>query len=332
MLMALEGTRQRRVVAPGILLGPGYADHTVEKDALSALGAELVQIDDVTEAPKAIRELQPQIILTREARVDSKILRASQALRGVIRYGVGVDNVDCETARELGVYVANIPDYGAQHEVSDHAVALYLAINRRLLERDRSVRSHVWGNSQALPIPGRRSATLGLLGLGKIARAVNQKFRALGFSRVLAHDPMVGDAEFQAQGVERASVHDICQTADVVSLHVPLTSKTRNILGRQEIGMFGPNTILINVARGGLVDEAALAQALQDQRMFGAGIDVFDAEPPEAENPLFTAPRCILSDHNAWYSEHAVVEIQEAAAKEIRRILKGLKPENCVND
>lgn len=320
-----------RDIPPVAIIEPGYACYDAEAEALAGSGAELVVIPEGADLQAALAHHAPQVVFVRETLIGADLMQASPKLRGIVRYGVGVDGIDRDAAKAARIVVANVPDYGAEHEVSDHAVALYLALNRRLFQRDALVRRGDWGNAQAMPVPGRRGATLGLIGFGKIARQVCSKFQALGFSRVLVCDPFVQDALLAEAGAERASLRDICASADVVSLHAPLTPDTRHAIGPAEIALFGPQTILLNVARGGLVDEAALAAALADGRLFGAGVDVFEAEPVAPDHPLLAAPNCILSDHNAWYSEQSVREIQSRAAREARRIVDGQRPENWVN-
>lgn len=318
-----------RVVA---VLEPGYADYATERSLLSAQGVEVVAVPESEAAAPALRRLEPEAVLLRERPFGAEEIAAAPGLRGVVRYGVGVDNIDLDGARAAGIPVANVPDYGAEHEVSDHAVALYLAVNRRIPARDAELRAGRWGVGQAAPIPGRREAVLGLVGYGRIARAAAAKFRALGFARVLAHDPGVSDAALRAEGVTPADPDTLCAEADVISLHAPLLPETHHLVDARRIALMKPTTILINVARGGLVDEPALAAALIEGRIFGAGIDVFEAEPPDpATSPLFHAPNTVLTDHGAWYSEASVARLQTLAAQEVARVLSGQPPENWVN-
>ena len=248
-----------------------------------------------------------------------------------MRHGVGVDNVDLNAARARKIYVANVPDYGAEIEVSEHALALYLAIQRRIPSRDLEVRAGQWGIGQVAMIPGRENATLGLIGCGRIGLQAARKFRALGFSRVLVFDPFLSAEAARAADVEPVDLRTLCACADVVSLHAPLTKDTHHLLDAAHIALMKPTSIVINVSRGGLVDEAALAVALQEKRLFGAGIDVFEQEPVASDNPLLTAPNTLLSDHAAWYSERSVAVLQRNAAEEIARVLEGQPPKNWVN-
>ncbi len=310
---------------------PGYADYVLERAILAPLGARVEAIAPEADLPSAIAACDPAALLVRERAIDAAVLGAAPSLRAVVRYGVGVDNIDLEAARARGIHVANVPDYGAEHEVSELAVALYLAVSRRLLARDASVRAGRWGVGQAEPIPGRRDATLGLIGFGKIARKAATKFRALGFSRILASDPALTPTEAAAHEVEIATPDALCAAADLVSLHLPLTPETHHIIDRRRLALMSAATILVNVSRGGLVDELALAEALSAGRLYGAGLDVFETEPPAADHTLFAAPNLVLSDHAAWYSETAVEILQRKAAEEVLRVLSGERPRNWVN-
>lgn len=320
------------MTSPAIVavLEPGYADYETEGSMLARFGARILPVaaeDDIA----TLRGKNVAAALVRERRVDGSLFSACPDLKLVLRYGVGVDNVDIDLARERRIYVANIPDYGAEQEVSDHAAALYLAASRRVVTRDREVRRGVWNVGQSQPIYGHRAATLGLIGFGKIARAACLKFRALGFRRVLAADPLLNAETAQAADVEISDVDTICREADTISLHAPLNDSTHHIIDSRRIRMMKPTAILVNVSRGGLVDEAALAEALCANRLFGAGIDVFETEPPRGDNPLLTAPNTVLSDHNAWYSEASVRDLQSKAAAEVARVLSGKPPLNWVN-
>ena len=313
------------------VLEPGYASYAREADLLAAHGARIETVGAEMDAVPTLRRLGPVAILVRERDVTAQVLDACPDLRIVVRYGVGVDNIDLAHAATRGIYVANIPDYGAEIEVSEHALAMYLAVQRRIPSRDIEVRRGAWGIGQAAPIPDREGATLGLIGCGRIGLAAAAKFRALGFKRVLAFDPYLAAETARAFDITLTDLDTLCDVADVISLHAPLTPETRHILDAQRIARLKTTSIVVNVSRGGLVDETALAEALTNGRIFGAGLDVFETEPPRPDNPLLTAPNTVLSDHAAWYSERSVRVLQESAACEIDRVLRGGPPTNWVN-
>ncbi|SLN40109.1 C-terminal binding protein [Ruegeria meonggei] len=313
------------------ILEPGYAAYDTEASVLAKQDVQIAPVAPETEAVPALQALDPVGILVRERTVDATVIDACPNLKVIVRYGVGVDNVDLEHARSRGIFVANVPDYGAEIEVSEHAVALYLSVQRRIPSRDAEVRRGEWGIGQSAVIPNRENGVLGLIGCGKIGLEVARKFRALGFTRVLVSDPYMPQEAARMAGVEQVQLDELCGIADVISLHAPLTSETRHILNAERIGMMKPTSIVVNVSRGGLVDETALAEALHDGRIFGAGIDVFEQEPVSRDNPLLYAPNTIVSDHAAWYSERSVVMLQRCAAREISKVLSDEQPEHWVN-
>lgn len=313
------------------VLEPGYADYGHENAILAPHGAKIAAVAPDADAVPILKGLNPLGLMVRERAVTAALFDVCPDLRIVVRYGVGVDNIDIAEATARRIHVANVPDYGAEHEVSEHAVALYLAVQRRIPWRDAEVRAGKWGIGQAAMIPSREDAVLGLIGCGRIGTAAAAKFRALGFARVLGYDPSLGADEAARAGIERTGIDDLCRTADVVSLHAPLTPATRHILNAERIALMKPTTIVVNVSRGGLVDEGALAAALREGRLHGAGVDVFETEPPSPDTPLFGAPNTVLSDHTAWYSERSVRALQVKAAEEVARVLGGGTPKSWLN-
>jgi D-3-phosphoglycerate dehydrogenase len=227
--------------------------------------------------------------------------------------------------------VANVPDYGADIEVSDHAAALTLALMRRVVTRDAQVKGGQWNIAQAEPIYRIAGSTLGLVGFGKIARAYLEKMRAFGIGEVLVYDPYIPEA-FAAQfGARRVEFDELCRHAQIISLHAPATAETRNIVNRRTLGLMSARTCLINTSRGGLIDTSALAEALSSGKIFGAALDVLDSEPMAAECPLRDLKNVILTDHTGWYSESSVRTLQEKAAQAACEILTTGIPTNWVN-
>jgi D-3-phosphoglycerate dehydrogenase len=288
-------------------------------------GGASVTIVSMTDE-KATQKLDADVVLVRESPINAEAIANAPRLRGVVRYGIGLDNVDCEAARGRGIYVANVPDYSTE-DVSDHALALLMGVARRLVQRDREVRDGVWftGSSQKMYRPHGR--TLGLVGYGRIAQAFERKMRAVGVARVLVHDPFARLPET----VMAADMETLARESDYISLHAPLTPQTHHILNADRIALMKPTAIIVNTARGSLIDEVALAGALEAGRIFGAGLDVFETEPPAATSPLLRLPNVILSDHAGWYSEESVADLQRKAADEVVRILSGQKPLHWAN-
>lgn len=245
----------------------------------------------------------------------------------VIRYGVGVDNVDLEAARRLGVHVCNVPDYGVE-EVADHAAAMALSLSRKLGRYDAGIRDGEWKiGAMVDQVRSLSQSMVGLVGFGRIARAFARRMQVFG-AKVVAYDPYVSAADADAAQATMAPFEGVIEQADILSLHVPLTPETRHMIGRAEIARMRKGAILINVSRGGLVDETALAEALANGHLSGAGLDVFEKEPLPAEVPLRAAPNTIFSPHAAFFSDASVERLQRLAAEEGLRALKG-EPLRC---
>ncbi|HKW85149.1 MAG TPA: C-terminal binding protein [Burkholderiaceae bacterium] len=314
---------QRLVVA----LDDGYASYDQEQSMLEAVDARFELRPCAGSEAAALRAVRgADIVLVRESPVSRSVIAAMDRCKGVVRYGIGVDNIDLAAARERSIAVANVPDYGIE-EVSTHAVALLLAVVRQVLVRDRNVRSGRWSAAREQPMYRLRGRTLGLIGYGRIARQVQEKLAGFGFQQVLVHDP---HARLPAD-VQPADIDEICAQADVVSLHAPLTPDTRHVIDEARLRLMRPTAILVNTARGGLVDLDALQRVLVERRFLGAGLDVFESEPPTPAHPVFELDNVVVSDHIGWYSEEAMRELQRKAAEEVVRILQGLAPKHWLN-
>ncbi|NQZ32388.1 MAG: C-terminal binding protein [Oceanospirillaceae bacterium] len=313
------------------IIEPGYANYETERTVLSGLNVNVIPVSTDCNLVDQLTAIDPVIVLLRERQFKGPQIDACANLRGIVRYGVGVDNVDIDYAKSKQIYVANVPDYGAEIEVSEHALALYLAVQRRLISRDSQVRDRLWGVGQDAIIPSREDSVLGLVGCGKIGLQTASKFRALGFKTILAFDPYLSNQDARQNNIQKVNLNELCAQADVVSLHAPLTPETHHIIGQEMFDLMQQSTILINVSRGGLVDEGALANALTRGQLFGAGIDVFESEPVSSDNPLLTSPNTILTDHTAWYSERSVRVLQRKAAEAAYQILTNKEPANWVN-
>ncbi|MCU0984693.1 MAG: C-terminal binding protein [Acetobacteraceae bacterium] len=314
---------QHRVV----ILDDGYAHYEVETAVLAAAGAELLLRPCRGDAAKAAIEMaEADAVLVRETPVDAAAIAGTRA-KVIVRYGVGFDNIDIAAAAARGIPVCNVPDYGTE-EVSDHALALLLAAARRVAEADRRVRAKAWGVPMDRKVHRIRGGTLGLIGYGRIGAALHRKAAALGYARVLVHDPFLKAAP---EGAELASLETVAREADAISLHAPATNATRHIIGRAFLAQVKPTLVLVNTARGTLVDEAALAAALAEGRLLAAGLDVYESEPLRADSPLRGLDNVVLTDHAAWYSEEAIADLQRKAAEEVARVLRGEAPLHQVN-
>jgi len=262
--------------------------------------------------------------------VDRELVERMDDCRIVARYGIGVDNVDLEAATERGVYVTNVPEY-CQEEVATHALSLLLSLSRGVTRYDDSVAAGEWDRDVATPIHRLSTRTLGIVGFGAIGRAVADRASALGFD-IVASDPFV-DAETAAEhGAELTDYEELLGRADAVTVHSPLTEDTRGMFDATAFERMTDSAVLVNVARGPIVDGDALRDALAAGEIAGAALDVFPDEPPAADDPLRDHERVVTTPHVAWYSEEANAERRRRAAENVRAALEGDRPENVVND
>ncbi len=279
------------------------------------------------------------LIVFHQVSIPKPVIDTLDRCRAIVRGGVGFDNVDLAEAGRRGIFVCNVPDYGVD-EVADHAVALMLACVRGLIRPERALRRRMepWDYTATRPVHRLAGATMGIIGLGRIGTATALRAKSLRM-RVIACDPYIRPGIDKAVGVEMADLDTLLAESDVVSLHVPLTDETRNMIDAAALAKMKPSVTLVNTARGGVVDTDALAAALLRGAIGGAGIDVLPAEPPDPSSALVALWReerdppvnLILTPHSAFYSESSLPEIRIKAAQEIARILNGQPPRSCVN-
>ena len=298
-----------------------------EQTVLAEVGSIVQGYQCKTEAEVLEAVEGAQVVLTQFAPVTRRVLASLAQGATMVRYGVGVDNIDLHAAAELGVNVAYVPDY-CTDEVADHTVAMMLTLLRRLPALDKGVRAGRWDGIQlARPLLPLDQVTVGLVGLGRIGRAVVERLRAFG-CRFLVFDPYLTAEEASGLGVTLSELEQVFQEADALSLHVPLTKKTQHFVSKKRLVLMKPSAVLVNTARGGLVDTRALAQVLAEGRLSGAALDVFEEEPLQADSPLREVDGLLLSPHLAWYSESALARLQRLAAEEARRAVLG-EPLRC---
>jgi D-3-phosphoglycerate dehydrogenase len=298
-----------------------------ERAILAAAGAEIVVADSGDEDELVELSSGADAILTNWKPVTARLLANATQCMTVARYGVGLDNIDVAAATELGIVVTNVPDFCVD-EVSDHTLALVLALSRRIVDFAGQTRSGGWDNKGFGNMHRLRGQTLGLIGFGRIARRVAGKARPFGY-RVLAYSPSLTPGNHD--GVTAASFEKVLRSSDVVSLHAPATPSTRNMIGESELAMMRPGSLLVNTARGALVDEDALRRALMEGRLGGAGLDVMDEEPPPPDHPLRSTPGVVMTPHASFYSVESVRELQETAADNVAAVLGGRLPRTVVN-
>ncbi|MGN6439346.1 MAG: C-terminal binding protein [Agriterribacter sp.] len=255
-------------------------------------------------------------LLVQWAPVTAAVMDGLKKCRLIVRYGIGVDNIDLEAAKSKGIVVCNVPDYCIA-EVADHTVALALALSRQLTTTHNRTISGEWKiipPQPALPFYEMNFATVGF---GRIAREVLKRTEPFGFKK-MAYDPFVTEAQMEAQGVLHVDFEKLVKEADIISLHLPLTPQTHHLINAQVLGKMKKGAILVNTSRGGLIDTIALAAKLNEGTL-AAGLDVFEKEPLPTDHPLTHCNSVILTSHTAWYSERSVPTLQRMAAEELVR-------------
>jgi D-3-phosphoglycerate dehydrogenase len=263
-------------------------------------------------------------VLVTYAKLPGELLRQLKNCKVIGRFGLGVDNIDIKTAAELNIVVTYVPDYCMQ-EVSDHAMALILALARKVPFSNALVQAGRWEMPAVVPIRRLEGQVLGLVGLGNIPRRVAPKAMAFGF-KVVAHDPYVSAQAARALGVELVSFDRLLEISDYVSIHAPLTPQTRGLFGADAFRKMKKGACLVNTARGPLVDEPALIAALDSGHLGGAALDVVATEPLTRESPLIGRINVILTPHTAFYSVEALNELQTKCASDVARALSGEPP------
>jgi D-3-phosphoglycerate dehydrogenase len=300
-----------------------------EQTILSAVGARLVFASTGEEAELVDLAGDADAILTCFARVGERVVRAGPALQVIGRYGIGVDNIAVEEATSRGILVTNTPSY-CTHEVAEHTLALLLTLARRVTAFDRAVRAGDWSLAAGQPVHRLHGQTLGVIGLGEIGEAVARRARALGLE-VLAHHPRRSADDVRGAGAEPVSLRELARRSDFVTLHLPLTDATRGLVDAAFLAEMRPTAFLINTARGAVVDQEALVQALRDGRIAGAAVDVVDPERLPPDHPLLGLPNAIVTPHVAYYSEESLLELGRLAAENVAAVLAGRRPWSIVN-
>ena len=304
-----------------------YGALDIEAEVLGAAGHELLTAQCRTPAEVVAAARDVDAVLVQYAPITAEVFEALPRLRLVSRYGVGVDVVDQDAARDRGVWVCNVPDYGTG-EVALHAVAMLLALLRNLAGHDREVRAGRWDHRLGGRLPRPGGLWLGVVGLGRIGRTEMER-AVPWFAGVVGHDPYLPDDAWPA-AVERLGLAELFARSDAVTLHLPLTADTRGLVGADLLGRMPAGSYLVNTARGGLVQLDAVLQALEDGRLAGVGLDVFPAEPPPAGSPLLAHPRALLTPHVGWYSEEAEVELRRKAAGNVVSWARTGRPDHVV--
>jgi D-3-phosphoglycerate dehydrogenase len=306
-------------------------DHgTIEPElrAAAEAGVELTLANCADEDSVIQAAAEADGLIVQYAPITARVLEALPKLRVISRYGVGVDTIDVDAAHARGVLISNVPDYGTE-DVSDHAIALALALLRGIPQLDRRMRTGAYDIAAVKPLHRLRGRVFGVGGLGRIGAATAGKARALGFE-VIAHDPVVDSPPDSLRGIPLLPLDDLLRRADVISLHVPLTAATHHLIDASKLSLLHAGAVVVNTSRGGVVDTRALTDALARGQILGAALDVVEGEPLRPGHRLYELPNVVLTPHVGWYSEESFTELKRRAAENAIVGCQGRTPHDVV--
>jgi len=318
-----------------VIVDYDYGDVDVERAIIEGAGLALTAAHCKTEDEVIDVARNADAIIAQYATVGAKAIAAFTRCQVIARYGTGVDIVDVDAATRHGILVTNVPNDWCENEVADHAMALLLAVGRKICAYDQACRAGTWQWQTGYPIHRLRGSVLGLLSFGAIAQAIAARADGFGM-RVIAHDPYLPAPDIVARGATPVSFEELLEQADYLVIQAPLTKETHHLVGETELRRMKPTAFLINTARGPIVSDAALYRALSEGWIAGAGVDDIEEEPAKLRdwkpvNPLFTLPNIVVTPHAAYYSEEAIHTVRDFAAHEVVRVLTGQPPVSPVN-
>lgn len=282
-------------------------------------------LDSCSEADVVSAAKDADVLVVQFATVNRAAIEALPRKAQIVRYGLGLDNLDLDAAKERGVKVAYVPDY-ATGEVADHTASLILASLRKIVALDESVRAGKWDPvGVSKPLRAFSESIVGFVGFGRIGAEVHARLQPFGFNSIV-HDPFADPDKLESHGVKSVDLDELFSTADLVTLHAPLTSETRYVVDSKRLDQMKKSAMVVNTARGALIDSKSLAAALKNGVIAGAALDVFEQEPLPEDSGLRACPNLIMTPHAAWYSNRSVESLQTLAADEIDRALSGRLP------
>lgn len=315
---------------PKVVITDYYYESIHQEAAVMAeIGAELRDYHCQTEDEVIAAAAGCDALICQFAPITRKVIESLDKCKVIVRYAIGVDNIDVAAAEERGIYVCNVPDYGID-EVSNHAIALLLDCAKKLTYLAGQVKQGNCSYTTVKPLYRMEGKTLGLMGFGRIPRLVAKKMAGFGV-HIIAYDPMMNEEQARELGVTPVSFDQLLRESDYLSVHCPLTADTHHLFNEAAFRVMKPTAIFINTARGAVVNEADLIHALEQGEIAMAGIDVTETEPIPVGHPLLKLDNAVVTPHVAWYSEEAVQSLQLKAAQEAARVLMGQPPLNPVN-
>ncbi len=306
-------------------------DHTdieIEKEVLSEFDIEPVWLDCKTENDLIEKCQGFKALINQYAPFTEKVFAGLPDLRMVVRFGVGVDNIDLKAATKHNIEICNVPDYGTS-EVADHAMALIMTLSRKIVSNYEDIKNGIWEYQRVMPIYRLSDQTLGVIGVGRIGTALAMRAKAFGF-KIIVNDQAQKEAGNLQDFMEHVELDELLNRADVVSIHCPLDGN-RDLIDYQKLCLMKKNAFLVNVSRGGIVNEDALYKALNEGLIAGAAADVFAKEPLLKDNPLLSLNNFVATSHIAWYSEQSCVDLERKVAEEAARGATGQDLLNVVN-
>jgi len=309
-----------------LLTDYAWRDLEIERRVLAEIDAELIVADKQDAARLTQLATGVDAIMTNWAKVPAAVIEAAPNCRIVARLGIGLDNIDVETASRRGIVVTNVPDY-CLIEVAEHALALLLSLSRKVSFYHYETKEGRYQLQSGPTLRRIEGQTLGIVGLGNIGRRLAGKAQALGLNVIASSRTRQGIED----GIEFMSFDDLLSRSDYVSLHTPLTADTKHMIGAGQLARMKPSAYLINTARGGLIDHPALAAALAARKLAGAALDVQDPEPPNLSTPPWNDPRVVVTPHAAFVSEESLANLRQRTARQVVDRLSGRRPENVVN-
>jgi D-3-phosphoglycerate dehydrogenase / 2-oxoglutarate reductase len=318
-----------------VITDSDFSDSDLEEDMLSKIGASLEKFQTYDENEVIKFAQDADVILCDYAPVNRKVLSSLRKLRAVIEYGVGYDNIDVKAATEHGVLVCNIPDF-MDTEVAEHTLALILALTRKITKADAFVKGGSWTKygslswQKLMPISHLDGKVAGVIGFGRIGRQVAERLSAFKL-KILAFDPYVNKEVADKMGVRLTDINTLMKESDIVSVNALLSKETFHLISEKEIRLMKPTAVIVNTARGKIIDQKYLADALRERRIAGAGLDVEEGEPPDPDAPLLKLDNVILTPHIAGVSEKAMHNLRVYSTEEAIRILREEKPKHPVN-
>ena len=306
-----------------------YENLRQEREIIEGIGAELVEFQCKTEDEVIAAAAGCDALICQFAPITSRVIQTLTQCKAIVRYAIGVDNIDLSAAEQQGIYVCNVPDYGID-EVSNQAIALLMDCAKKLTYLANQVKQGNCSYTLVKPLYRMEGKTLGLVGFGRIPRLVAKKMSAFGL-KILAYDPFMDHQAAQQLGVTPVDLNKLLQKSDYISVHCPLNQETYHLFDRDAFRQMKPTAIFINTSRGAVVKEEDLIWALEQSEISMAGIDVTETEPIPADHPLLKLDNAVVTPHAAWYSEEAIQSLQMKAAQEVARVLSGQAPQNPVN-